>query len=109
MRVLTGVGEKARGLLGTRADAEPVILVGCASIHTVGMRYPLDVAFVSPGGIVLKVVWALPPGRVVTCRPACAVVERPASEGPWLRDGDELALCVKGACDEKGEGLWKRI
>lgn len=92
MRLLTGWFEKMRGLLGTRVDAEPVILAGCGSIHTVGMRYPIDVAFVSERGEVLRTCRKVWPGRFVSCHGARAVVERPASDEPWVRAGDRLVL-----------------
>ena len=94
-RALLGPWERLRGLLGTDADAEPVALVGCSSVHTFGMRYPLDVAFVSREGVVLKTkrVW---PGHVVRCPHGSYVVERPACCGSWLREGERVGLALLG-------------
>ena len=44
--VLSTWRERLRGLLGTGPDAGPVMLALCSSVHTFGMRYSLDVAFV---------------------------------------------------------------
>ena len=54
-------------------DSHALLLPRCRSIHTVGMRFPIDVAFVSwpPAGGVCEVVAlevALPPLQVVATR-----------------------------------------
>jgi len=45
-RALDGPIERLRGLLGTGPDAHQVALLDCRSVHTFGMRYRLDIAFV---------------------------------------------------------------
>lgn len=90
--MLTRFLEKARGLLGTGPDAEPVALVGCSSVHTFGMRYALDIAFVSRDGRVIRVVRRLGPRRMASCWGSHVVIERPATEGPWLCEGDSVLL-----------------
>ena len=52
-RTLCGWGPRLKGLLGTSPDAEAVILVPCKSVHTYGMTYPIDVAFLGSSGEVL--------------------------------------------------------
>jgi uncharacterized membrane protein (UPF0127 family) len=54
------------GLLGTAAiaDGEGLWIVPCRSVHTLGMRYPIDVAFLDARGIVIGVLEGLPPNRV---------------------------------------------
>jgi len=54
------------GLLGTAAiaEGEGLWIVPCRSVHTLGMRYPIDVAFLDARGIVIGVVEGLPPNRV---------------------------------------------
>ena len=101
-RVLSGWVERLRGLLGTGPDAEPVVLLRCGSIHTFGMTYPLDVAFVGERGEVLKVDRDLPPRRVSSCLGAWLVFERPASDEPWFEEGDILRLRAMGA-EKAGE------
>ena len=95
--------------MGTKVDAEPVVLVGCGSIHTVGMRYPLDVAFVSCEGLVLKTVRRVWPGTFVSCANARLVIERPAADGPWVSEGDVVALCAEFNEGLGGEKLWKEL
>jgi hypothetical protein len=70
------LGEKVRtagtflsrfvGLLGTAAigEGEGLWIVPCRSVHTLGMRYPIDVAFLDARGIVVGVLEGLPPNRV---------------------------------------------
>ena len=54
------------GLLGTTAisDGEGLWIVPCRSVHTLGMRYPIDVAFLDARGIVVGVLEGFPPNRV---------------------------------------------
>lgn len=91
-RALVGPLERLRGLLGTHADAAPVALVRCASIHTWGMGYRIDVAFVDESGLVMEVWRAVVPGRVITVRGAWVTLERPALEGPWLARGERVHM-----------------
>jgi uncharacterized membrane protein (UPF0127 family) len=70
------LGEKVRtagtflsrlvGLLGTDAigEGEGLWIVPCRSVHTVGLRYPIDVAFLDARGIVVGILEGLPPNRV---------------------------------------------
>ena len=83
--VPTATGFRSR-LLGLawrdRAQAGPGLLIPrCASVHTFGMRFALDVYFLDSGGGVIAVRRAVPPRRVVWCRGAAAVLEVPAAEG----------------------------
>lgn len=57
------------------ADDEALYLAPCSSIHTVGMRYGIDVAFVDRHGRVLKLVENLAPLRAAWCRGAHGAVE----------------------------------
>jgi uncharacterized membrane protein (UPF0127 family) len=54
------------GLLGTAAiaDGEGLWIVPCRSVHTLGMRYPIDVAFLDVRGIVVGILEGFPPNRV---------------------------------------------
>lgn len=92
--------ERLRGLLGTRADAGAVLIARCRSIHTFGMRYAIDVAFVREDGAVVGVRRALPAGRLASSRRASCVLERPASDGQWPAVGERL-LVVSDAGGEE--------
>jgi Uncharacterized conserved protein len=54
------------GLLGTAAIAEDegLWIVPCRSVHTLGMRYPIDVAFLDARGVVVGILEGFPPNRV---------------------------------------------
>jgi uncharacterized membrane protein (UPF0127 family) len=70
------------GLL-TRArlrEGEALYLAPCASVHTMFMRYPIDVAFLDAKGRVLKVVPHLKPWRVAGCFGAAAALELRAGQ-----------------------------
>ena len=58
---------RARGLLGRSGLAPGVALwlSPCRSIHTVGMRFAIDVVFVNAAFEVVTVFAALPPRRLV--------------------------------------------
>jgi len=57
---------RLRGLLGrTRLEpGEALLLAPCASIHTLGMRFPIDALFLDGGGQVLAALPRLAPWRV---------------------------------------------
>jgi uncharacterized membrane protein (UPF0127 family) len=72
----TVLGEKVRkastllsrvvGGLGTAAiaDGGGLWIVPCRGVHTLGMRYPIDVAFLDARGVVIGVLEGLPPNRI---------------------------------------------
>ena len=53
-------------MLGTDAiaDGEGLWIVPCRSVHTLGMRYPIDVAFLDGRGVVVGILERFPPNRV---------------------------------------------
>jgi uncharacterized protein len=52
-----------------------LLIPGCRSIHTCGMRFRLDVAWIGADGRVIRVDRAVPPWRLRRCRAAVAVIE----------------------------------
>jgi len=65
-----------------RADAGAGLLIPrCASVHTFGMRFTLDLYFLDEAGEPLAIRHEIGPRRVVSCRGARAVLEIPAGEG----------------------------
>lgn len=52
----------------------------CGSVHTVGMRYPLDLVFMDREGKVLKCVHGLRPFRMAGARSAHFTLELAAGE-----------------------------
>lgn len=54
---------RARGLLGRAGIAGGILLTPCLSVHTIGMRFAIDVAYLAGDLHVLAVV-GMRPGRV---------------------------------------------
>lgn len=69
--------QRALGLLARPplTPRQALWITRCDSVHTVGMRYAIDVVFLSRSGQVLRVAHAVPPLRFRLCRGAAAVVE----------------------------------
>jgi uncharacterized membrane protein (UPF0127 family) len=60
---------RLKGLLGTRLDDmafDGMLIMPCKSVHTFGMRYPLDIYFLDQRGAVLMRYLGVRPGRL--CR-----------------------------------------
>ena len=57
---------RLRGLLalGPLQAGEGLLLLHCDSVHTVGMGYPIDVAFLDAEGRIVNCIAALAPWRV---------------------------------------------
>jgi uncharacterized membrane protein (UPF0127 family) len=83
VRVAAGVRARLLGLSGLgRAEAGAGLLIPrCASVHTFGMRFDLDLFFLDAEGRPLAVRRGAPPRRLVSHRGAAAVLEVPSSSG----------------------------
>lgn len=62
-----------------------LLLPGCRSIHTFGMRFDLDLLFLDSGGEPICIVRRLPPGRLIGRRKAEAVLEIVPGQRPVVR------------------------
>ena len=78
--------ERLRGLLGHRSlDADQGLwITPCGSVHTFGMRFPIDVVFVGRDGHVVRVVDRLVAGRFAFARSTASVVELAAGAAQRL-------------------------
>jgi uncharacterized membrane protein (UPF0127 family) len=77
--VAGGFRERLIGLAWRRTPpAQGLLLPRTRSVHTVGMRFPLDLHWLDREGAVVRVDRAVPPRRVRTCLRARSVVEVPA-------------------------------
>ncbi len=78
------------GLLGRRQfePGEGLLFDRCYGIHTIGMRFPIDVLFLDKDYRVIRAVDALPPFRTCTVRQAIYVLELPA--GTIRQSGTEI-------------------
>jgi len=69
------------GLAGLR-DLPPhagLLLPRTASVHTFGMRFPLDLVWLDAAGRIVRIDCSVRPGRVRGCRGARAVIELPGA------------------------------
>jgi uncharacterized membrane protein (UPF0127 family) len=53
----------------------------CRSIHTLGMRFALDLLWLDASGSLVRLDEKVPARRLRTCLRASAVIEAPAAEG----------------------------
>ncbi|MGD8319690.1 MAG: DUF192 domain-containing protein [Gemmatimonadota bacterium] len=88
---------RALGLLGRRSldPEEGILLAPCNAVHTIGMLFPIDVAFLDAEGCVVSMIPALRPGRVVRGkRGTHATLELRAGglEQTGTRPGDRLII-----------------
>ncbi len=65
------------GLLGQKALPEHtgLILERCNCVHTIGMKFPIDVIFLNEERSVLSITTNLKPCRIARCRGATTVLE----------------------------------
>ena len=78
--VLEGLRERVQGLLGFR-KAYPVLLKTRFGIHTVGLRFPIDVAVLDSDFRVVKITQNMKPNRVFFWMPVYNhVLELPAGD-----------------------------
>jgi len=80
-RLATSLGDRMKGLLGTRSlpAGEGLIIRPCTGVHTFFMKYPIDVVFLAGGGRVAAVYHSLKAWRLTAIHPqASEVVELPA-------------------------------
>ena len=87
-----------RGLLG-RSElraTEGILLRPASSIHTVGMKFAIDVVFLDRDLRVIRVAPEVPPWRAASCRRARVVLELAAGAAAdsGIVPGDRLTVSV---------------
>ena len=84
MHVADTFRSRLRGLLGT--DEMPahhaLLLTSTSSVHTLGMRMPLDLVWVDGAGGLVGLDEGVTPGQQRRCRGAAAVLEVASGSGP---------------------------
>ena len=71
LELATTARDRLKGLLFTDPDDVTRLLIPCHDVHTYGMRYPLDIAFISRDGVVLDVHRNVAASRRMRNGPAC--------------------------------------
>ena len=95
--VARSIRDRTQGLLGRRVAEDVVgalVLRPCRQVHTLGMRFPIDVAFCDRHGLVLRTV-TVAPWRVtrVVWRAGFVVEAAAGAFDRWqLRAGDTVEV-----------------
>ncbi|QFU24343.1 DUF192 domain-containing protein [Shewanella eurypsychrophilus] len=86
---------RLRGLLGRKrlTHEQGMLITPCNSVHTIGMKYPLDIVYLNNKNKVLKIKRNLQPWRSSTCRGATQVLELAAgnTNNKNINQGDTLS------------------
>jgi uncharacterized membrane protein (UPF0127 family) len=86
--------ERTRGLLGRDGFTGALVFRKCRHVHTVGMRFAIDVAFCDADGVVRRVS-TLPPWRLspLVWRSAFVIEAETGAFERWgLRVGDRVEV-----------------
>lgn len=92
--------ERLRGLLGRDSlfTDEAMLIKHCGSIHTIGMRFPIDLFFVDRSFHVVRIVRNVPSGKMMVFGGFHAAQVYETAVGAWpetISRGDELAFSEK--------------
>jgi uncharacterized protein len=87
---------RRKGLLGRDHldSSAALVLSPCFMVHTIGMRFPIDVVFVDRAGVVVKMARHLGPGTMAMSLHARIVIELAGGrlKACEIRVGDRLCL-----------------
>jgi uncharacterized membrane protein (UPF0127 family) len=86
--------ERRHGLLGRESIDGALVIDPCRWIHTIGMKFPIDVAYLDPDGIVVKTIQMQRFRMGIPVWNARSVIEAEAGAfGRWgLRVGDQIEI-----------------
>ncbi len=97
LEVAEGAAARRRGLLGRDSFEGALLFENTRSVHSLGMRFPMDVAFCDADLVVIKTMRVLPHRVTVPVVRARHIVE--AEAGSFARWG----LCVGDRLEVRGE------
>jgi uncharacterized membrane protein (UPF0127 family) len=100
LEIASTSAERRRGLLGRDglAPGAALVITRCNAVHTIGMRFAIDVAFVDSRGRVRKIVRALRPWRMACSPLASNAIEFAAGElDGRLQVGDRVQMLPPAA------------
>ncbi len=91
---------RRKGLLGRESISpdEAMVMTPCFGVHTLFMRFAIDVVFVDRDGRAVQIVHDLQPWRIAASLRACAVIEMSAGRAREcdIQIGDRLTLSSSG-------------
>ena len=86
VRSANGMLERARGLLWSGCRQHSVLAIHpCCAVHTLGMRYPIDVIFTDSRARVIRIVPALRPWRAASALGSTTAWEGPSGTAALLQ------------------------
>lgn len=89
----TRLSSRMRGLLFAPDTDDLMVLLPCHDIHTFGMGFAIDIAFIDAGGVVVRALRDVMPNKRVRESRAVAVLERRAiPREVWFEEGDCISL-----------------
>jgi uncharacterized membrane protein (UPF0127 family) len=110
--------DRRRGLLGVNqfAPGAAILLVPCMAVHTMFMRFPIDVIFVNRRGYAIHIVERLQPWRMSMSAGAYGVIELASGSTKRcnISVGDRLGLMstlgdgIEVPVDFDQVGVWAR-
>jgi len=99
---------RLRGLMGTEAKdffpGKGLWIVPCRGVHSLAMRFPIDVVYLNAKKVVVHVEKALKPWRMASVRlRAATVLELPSSTLSQTSTsvGDEIEISLDGNGDKR--------
>ena len=105
--LLSTTWARMKGLLGRGRLHRNVgvLLIPCSSVHTVGMRFALDIVFLDRAFNVIKIAADVPPGRLLFCPRAYSVLERASRPDQSIASAHAYAAAIaRDACDRVFSG-----
>ena len=99
VRVADSFVSRALGLLvgAPLNSTEALLIAPCSSIHTFGMRYPIDVAFIDADARIVRIYQHVRPGRLRFALGARAALELHAGAAVRLGLGAGVHLAALAA------------
>ena len=96
----TNMWDRMRGLLGREqlTDQQALWISPCPSVHTIGMRYAIDVIFLSKQGNVQKITSNLKPLKFSSCVGAFSALELNAGMAEKLNITQVMLLQWEPEC-----------
>jgi uncharacterized membrane protein (UPF0127 family) len=94
---------RRKGLLGRDSlpDGEGLWIVPCESVHTFGMKFPIDLLYLDHNRKVKKIRHSMPPWRVSACLSAHSVIELSSGtiQKTQTQPGDKIELFDVGTSE----------
>jgi len=111
VRVAAGRRARLFGLAHLDRDeaGAGLLIPRCSSVHTFGMRFPLDLIFLGRHGRPCSFRRCVPPRRFAWDRRAVSVLELPCSLGMTAREVQVPSLSLEQLRAEIDQAAWKRF